>query len=160
MHSWDSSIHQSLGWPQQIMDRHYEGSCEAVWVVFWCSWHPVTLPAGEPEWGAGLVEITVPVVSVPRAPVVAVEMTVLLVVALHLALLQTGHLSDEVDGEILTLTVYRLTPGAAAARGCCRGASAQTQQYREEKCWRQHSVLSWLARLSRATEACLSKFSL
>ena len=102
-----------------------------------------------------------PVVSLsPRAPVVAVEMAILLIVAAHLALLQVAHLPDEVDGEILALAVHRLTPGTSADGGGCWGAAAQAQQYREEKCWRQHFVLSLLARLSRATEACLSKFSL
>ena len=95
-----------------------------------------------------------------RAPMVAVEMAVLLVVAPRLALLQAPHLPDEVDGEVLTLTMYRLTPGTSAAGGGCRGAAAQTQHYGEEKCLRQHFVLSLLARLSAATEGCLSEFSL
>ena len=96
----------------------------------------------------------------PRAPVVAVEMAVLLVVAPRLALLLAPHLPDEVDGEVLTLTVHRLTPGTSAAGGGCRGAAAQTQHHGEEKCLRQHFVLSVLVRLSRATEDCLSEFSL
>ena len=92
---------------------------------------------------------------------VAVEMAVRLVVAAELAVFQTGHLPGEVDGEVGTLTVHRLTPRTTAgAGGGCRGAAARTQQDREEKCWRKHFVLSLLARLSRATEDWISKFSL
>ena len=103
-----------------------------------------------------------PVVSLgPGAPMVAVEMAVRLVVAAELAVFQTGHLPGEVDGEVGTLTVHRLTPRTTAgAGGGCRGAAARTQQDREEKCWRKHFVLSLLARLSRATEECLREFSL
>ena len=91
-----------------------------------------------------------------RAPMVAVEMAVLLVVAPRLALLHAPHLPDEVDGEVLTLTMYRL-----ASWTCWGwGAAARTQHEGEEKCLRQHFVLSLLARLSAATEGCLSEFSL
>ena len=107
-----------------------------------------------------------PVVSLgPGAPMVAVEMAVRLVVTAELALLQTGHRPDEVDGEVGTLAVHRLTPrttrpAGAGAGAVCRGAAARTQQDGEEKCWRQHFVLSLLARLSRATEDWISEFSL
>ena len=121
----------------------------------------MTALAGEPQGAAGVVEIAVVVVSLgPRAPMVAVEVAGLLIVAPHLALLQAPHLPDEVDGQVLTLTVHRLTPGTSAAGGGCRGAAAQTQHDGEEKCLRQHFVLSLLVRLSRATEDCLSEFSL
>ena len=78
----------------------------------------------------------------------AVEMTVRQVVAAHLAVLQTSHLPDEVDGDVFTLAVHRFTPGSPAAGagagggagGVCRGAAARTQQYQEEKGWRQHFV--------------------
>ena len=107
-----------------------------------------------------------PVVSLdPVAPMVAVEMAVRLVVTAELALLQAGNLSVEVDGEVGTLAVHRLTPrtsrpAGAGAGAVCRGAAARTQQDGEEKCWRQHFVLSLLARLSRATEDWISEFSL
>ena len=87
-----------------------------------------------------------------RPPMEAVEMTVRLVVAAPLAVLQTSHLPDEVDGDVLTLAVHGLTSGTPAAAGAraggravCWGTAARAQQCQEEKSWRQHFVLSLLA---------------
>ena len=62
---------------------------------------------------------------------VAVEVTARLIVAPLLAVLQAGHLPDEVDGLAVTLPVLALTPGT-------RGATAQPQHYCEQKYYCQH----------------------
>ena len=41
----------------------------------------------------------------PRPPMVAVEMAGQQVVAVQLAVLQVNHLTDEVDGDVVTLTL-------------------------------------------------------
>ena len=67
---------------------------------------------------------------------VTVEMAVRVVVAVHLAALQTAHLPDEVFDSAFTLTVHRLTPGTpvgagagTGAGGGCGGGAAGRPQY-------------------------------
>ena len=55
----------------------------------------------------------------------AVELTARLTVAAQLAVLQAGHLPDEVDGGALTLAVHGLTPGGT--KGAGGEAADQTQ---------------------------------
>ena len=65
---------------------------------------------GVSEGGAGVVEVTVTVVgSRPSPGVVAVVAAAVVGGALPPAVLEALHLPDEVDGEVLALTVDMLT---------------------------------------------------
>ena len=93
--------------------------------------------AGHPGGGGGVthgvaggVEVAVTVVCARVWPgVVAVVPAPPVLHTLSPALRQAVHLPDEVDGEVLTLTVDRLTPGTSADN---RSGGGQTRQQRQE----------------------------
>ena len=93
--------------------------------------------AGHPRGGGGVthgvaggVEVAVTVVCARVWPgVVAVVPAPPVLHTLPPALRQAVHLPDEVDGEVLTLTVDRLTPGTSADD---RSGGGQTRQQRQE----------------------------
>ena len=103
------------------------GRFEAFCRIVLPSRHPA---GGLPQAGAGGVEVAVTVMCARVWPgVVAVVPAPPVLHTLPPTLRQAVHLPDEVDGEVLTLTVDRLTPGTSADN---RSAGGQTRQQRQE----------------------------
>ena len=98
------------------MDSHYEGRGVTLRVGLHRPRHPVGAGAG-PQTGAGGVEEAVPPVGSVLPLVVAVVLTSLTISAPPPALLETGHLPDEVHGQVGALAVAGLAPVAGGEGG-------------------------------------------
>ena len=93
------------------MDGHNEGRGVTLRVGLHRPRHPVGAGAA-PQTGAGGVEVAVVPVRSVLPLVVAVVLTSLTISAPPPALLETGHLPDEVHGQVGALTVAGLAPAA------------------------------------------------
>ena len=103
------------------MDGHYEGRGVTLRVGLHRPRHPVGAGAG-PQTGAGGVDEAVAAVAAVGSVlplVVAVVLTSLTISAPPPALLETGHLPDEVHGQVGALPVSRLTPAMSSLGDSC-----------------------------------------